>query len=121
MTTKQQTHKTEQTSNTKNLSWKGKSKSKSDYSVQELEGIFTVDDWLELYAFADLIDDSKGTDEYDATWAQWAEFKDEQTGEQWQQYYEKVVYPQSRGRLNGNTMKHARVKVSQSRKIPWIL
>jgi hypothetical protein len=94
MTTKQQTPKTEQTSNTKNLSWKGKSKSKSDYSVQELEGIFTVDDWLELYAFADLIDDSKGTDEYDATWAQWAEFKDEQTGEQWQQYYEKVVYPQ---------------------------
>jgi hypothetical protein len=94
MTTKQQTPKTEQTSNTKNLSRKGKSKSKSDYSVQELEGIFTVDDWLELYAFADLIDDSKGTDEYDTTWAQWAEFKDEQTGEQWQQYYEKVVYPQ---------------------------
>lgn len=94
MTTKQQTPKTEQTSNTKNLSRKGKSKSKSDYSVQELEGIFTVDDWLELYAFADLIDDSKGTDEYDTTWAQWAEFKGEQTGEQWQQYYEKVVYPQ---------------------------
>ncbi|KAF7675782.1 hypothetical protein GT037_006501 [Alternaria burnsii] len=94
MPTKQKTPKTGQTSNTKNLIRKGKSKSKSDYSVQELEGIFTVDDWLELYAFADLIDDSKGTDEYDTTWAQWAEFKGEQTGEQWQQYYEKVVYPQ---------------------------
>jgi hypothetical protein len=92
--TKQKTPETGQTSNTKNLVRKGKSKSKSDYSVQELEGIFTVDDWLELYAFADFIDDSKGTDEYDTTWAQWAEFKGEQTGEQWQQYYEKVVYPQ---------------------------
>ncbi|CAN9088275.1 hypothetical protein CC77DRAFT_1098951 [Alternaria alternata] len=94
MRTKQQTPKPEQTSNTENPSRKGKSKSKSDYSVEELEGMFTVDDWLELYAFADLIDDSKGTDEYGTHWAQWAEAKGEQTAEQWQQYYEKVVYPQ---------------------------
>jgi hypothetical protein len=93
-TAKQQTPKIEQASYATNLSRKGQSKTKGDFSVEDLEGMFSVDDWLELYAYADLIYDWKGTDEYETHWAGWAELRGKQTVQHWQQYYEKVVYPQ---------------------------
>jgi hypothetical protein len=91
---RQQIPRVEQASDATKSSRKGKAKTKNEYSVEELEGMFSVDDWVELYAFADLIDDWKGKDEYDTRWAGWAELRGKQTVGQWQQYYEKVVYPQ---------------------------
>jgi hypothetical protein len=92
--TKQQTPQTEQASNATKPSRKGKSKAKGDYSVEELEGMFSTDDWLELYAFVEIIESLKGTDGYESAWGGWAEEQGEQTVDQWQQYYDKVVYPQ---------------------------
>jgi len=67
---------------------------KYDYSVGELTDIFTTEDWLELYAYVDLIDATKEDGRYNDSWDGWAENQGEQTSEQWRQYYEKVVRPQ---------------------------
>lgn len=42
----------------------------------------------------DLIDDLKEDDRYDSSWVEWAKSQDNQTAEQWRQYFEKVVRPQ---------------------------
>lgn len=56
--------------------------------------MFKSDDWEELYAFVDIIDDLTDPEQYDASWTQWAEHQGKQPAEQWRQYYEKVVRPQ---------------------------
>jgi hypothetical protein len=54
---------------------------------------FNSDDWEELYAFVDVVHDAeKG--QYEEAWVGWAELQNNQTAEQWRQYYEKVVRPQ---------------------------
>ena len=68
--------------------------SKHDYSVGELTEMFTTENWLELYAYVDLIDATKEDGRYNDSWDGWAEDQGEQTSEQWRQYYEKVVRPQ---------------------------
>jgi hypothetical protein len=77
---------------------KGKARAKiaptPDYSLDQLAATFSSEDWEELYAFVDVIDEIKGQKEYDEAWMSWAESKDNQTAEQWQQYYDKVVRPQ---------------------------
>jgi hypothetical protein len=90
----QQTPKTEQTPDATTIGSKGKSKANPDYSVEELGELFSKDDWLECYAFVELIDSLKGQKEYEPAWAGWAELQGKQTVGQWQQYYEKVVRPQ---------------------------
>ena len=65
-----------------------------DYSVDKLEVLFSLDDWLELYAFADVIDNPDMAEGYDSAWRAWAEAQGKQTAEQWRQYFEKVVRPQ---------------------------
>ncbi|KAG9187555.1 hypothetical protein G6011_05426 [Alternaria panax] len=91
---KQETPKTEQASNVTNLGSKGKSKTKTDYSVDELETMFSTDDWLHLYAFVEEINNLKGTDQWESAWDGWAEAEGRQTVDQWQQFYEKVVHLQ---------------------------
>lgn len=73
---------------------KKETNAKKDYSVNELKVLFTLDDWLELYAFADLINSLEVSDEYDSAWEKWAEEQCNQTAVQWRQYFEKVVRPQ---------------------------
>jgi hypothetical protein len=90
----QQPPKTEQAPIMVKHDKKGKSKANGDYSVEELEGMFSTDDWLECYAFVELIDGLQGQDEYDSAWKGWSEHQGKQTTEQWRQYYEKVVRPQ---------------------------
>jgi hypothetical protein len=65
-----------------------------DYTVEQLAATFSSDDWEELYAFVDIIEGLAGQERYDRAWKQWAESQDNQTVEQWRQYYEKVVRPQ---------------------------
>ncbi|CAE7211998.1 hypothetical protein P3342_012307 [Pyrenophora teres f. teres] len=67
---------------------------KDDYSVGELTDMFSTEDWLELYAYVDLIETSKENGRYNEWWDSWAETQGEQTSEQWRQYYEKIVRPQ---------------------------
>jgi hypothetical protein len=62
-----------------------------DYNVDHLTGLFTTDDWEELYAFVDHIQNSN---DVDGSWIAWAEAQGNQTADQWRQYYEKVVRPQ---------------------------
>ncbi|EUC44078.1 hypothetical protein COCMIDRAFT_99119 [Bipolaris oryzae ATCC 44560] len=92
--TKQHTSKREQGPSAKEASAKKKANSKNEYSVNELEELFSTDEWLELYAFADLINSLEMSDEYDAAWEKWAEEQGKQTAVQWRQYFEKVVRPQ---------------------------
>ncbi|XP_014555796.1 hypothetical protein COCVIDRAFT_27370 [Bipolaris victoriae FI3] len=92
--TKQQTSKQEQGSTAKETSANKKINSKNDYSVNDLKELFSTDDWLELYAFADLINSLEMSDEYDSAWERWAEEQGKQTAVQWRQYFEKVVRPQ---------------------------
>ncbi|KAH7069896.1 hypothetical protein BKA63DRAFT_545438 [Paraphoma chrysanthemicola] len=65
-----------------------------EYSLEQLAATFNSDDWEELYAFVDIIDAIKGDESYGKAWEGWSEEKDNQTAEQWRQYYEKVVRPQ---------------------------
>ncbi|KAI4674336.1 uncharacterized protein J4E84_010574 [Alternaria hordeiaustralica] len=92
--TEQQTPKTEQAPSATNLDNKGKAKANRDYSVEELEVMFSTDDWLECYAFVPIIDGVEGQDDWISAWDGWAENQGNQTAEQWRQYYEKVVRPQ---------------------------
>ncbi|KAI4620898.1 hypothetical protein J4E83_005261 [Alternaria metachromatica] len=92
--TEQQTPKTEQAPSATNLDNKGKAKANRDYSVEELEVMFSTDDWLECYAFVAIIDGVEGQDDWISAWDGWAENQGNQTAEQWRQYYEKVVRPQ---------------------------
>jgi hypothetical protein len=77
---------------------KGKARAKTapiqDYTLDQLATTFSPEDWEELYAFVDIIFEIKGRREYEEAWVSWAESKDNQTAEQWQQYYDKVVRPQ---------------------------
>lgn len=67
----------------------------TEYSLKQLEATFTSQDWEELYAFVDDIEStSDDAEKYETAWKGWAEMQDNQTPEQWQQYYEKVVRPQ---------------------------
>jgi hypothetical protein len=73
---------------------KGKTRAKGDCSVNELEAMFSADNWLELYANVDIIDQNLSDQElYIEKWSNWAEFQGNQTAEQWRQYYEKIVRP----------------------------
>jgi hypothetical protein len=65
-----------------------------EYTLEQLAATFTADDWEELYAFVDVIDAMKDKEDYGKAWRQWATSQDNQTADQWRQYYEKVVYPQ---------------------------
>jgi len=65
-----------------------------EYSLAQLEATFSSDDWEELYAFVDVIEAAQGQARYNSAWEQWAESQENQTPEQWRQYYEKVVRPQ---------------------------
>lgn len=99
--------------------------SKHDYSVGDLTDMFTTDDWLELYAYVDLIDNTKEDGRYAASWNSWAEAQGEQTPEQWRQYYEKVVRPQwlrdpqsKRDKIRKQIeQKHAEEEPSQSQSV----
>jgi hypothetical protein len=72
----------------------GKAEVKPDYTLEQLEETFTSEDWEELYAFVEIIDALKGRKDYDEAWEKWANAQDNQTVDQWRQYYEKVVQPQ---------------------------
>jgi hypothetical protein len=65
-----------------------------DYTLEQLEATFTSEDWEELYAFVDIIDAVEGKKNYDQAWEKWAKAQDNQTVDQWRQYFEKVVRPQ---------------------------
>ncbi|KAG9199890.1 hypothetical protein G6514_007790 [Epicoccum nigrum] len=66
-----------------------------EYTLKQLEAMFSAEDWESLYAFVKEIEDcSKEDGEYAKGWAKWAEDQGKQTAEQWRQYYEKVVRPQ---------------------------
>ncbi|KAJ4344979.1 hypothetical protein N0V95_006057 [Ascochyta clinopodiicola] len=66
-----------------------------EYTVNQLAATFSTEDWEELYAFVEHIDNlSKDKLSYQTSWASWAKHMDNQTAAQWQQYYEKVVRPQ---------------------------
>lgn len=92
--TEHQIPKTEQAPSATALDKKSTSRANNDYSVEELEVMFSTDDWLECYAFVEIIDGVEGQDDYDTAWDGWAENQGNQTAEQWRQYYEKVVRPQ---------------------------
>lgn len=85
--------KSEQT-NAPDIAGSSKTSIKEEFTLDELTGLFSSDDWEKLYAFADVIDGLSGDERYNAAWAEWAEFQEHQTAEQWRQYYEKVVRPQ---------------------------
>ncbi|KAH7381282.1 hypothetical protein DE146DRAFT_760720 [Phaeosphaeria sp. MPI-PUGE-AT-0046c] len=63
-----------------------------DYTIEQLNATFSAEDWEELYAAVEHIDNTGGK-ERDTAWERWAETQDNQTVEQWRQYYEKVVRP----------------------------
>ncbi|KAF2825368.1 hypothetical protein CC86DRAFT_371062 [Ophiobolus disseminans] len=66
-----------------------------DYTLAQLEATFSSEDWEELYAFVDTIESFKeDKEDYEKAWEGWAEQQENQTAEQWRQYYEKVVRPQ---------------------------
>ncbi|KAH7074100.1 hypothetical protein FB567DRAFT_453313 [Paraphoma chrysanthemicola] len=65
-----------------------------EYSLEQLAATFNSNDWEEVYAFVDIIDAKKGDESYGKAWKRWAKDQDNQTAEQWRQYYEKVVRPQ---------------------------
>ena len=68
---------------------------KEDYSVIQLAAMFSSEDWEELYAFVQHTDNvAHDKLSYETSWMNRAENKDNQTPEQWRQYYEKVVRPQ---------------------------
>lgn len=69
--------------------------SKQVYSITQLAATFSTEDWEDLYAFVEHIDNIAADKQaYDISWTNWAEHRDNQTSEQWRQYYEKVVRPQ---------------------------
>lgn len=68
---------------------------KKDYNISQLAATFSTEDWEDLYAFVEEIDSAAhDQSSYETSWTTWAENKDNQTAEQWRQYYEKVVRPQ---------------------------
>jgi uncharacterized protein YifE (UPF0438 family) len=60
------------------------------HTVNDLDTLFDIDQWEELYAF---VEEIQSCETYDETWKAYAEGK-RQTVEQWKQYFEKVVAPQ---------------------------
>ncbi|KAH9876671.1 hypothetical protein J1614_003803 [Plenodomus biglobosus] len=75
------------------ISGTGKARAKDDYSLDDLATMFDTTDWEELYAFVDVIQKT-APEKHSQAWTKWAAFQDDQTAEQWRQYYEKVVRPQ---------------------------
>jgi hypothetical protein len=71
-----------------------KARAKPDYTLDQLAATFSPNDWEELYAFVAIIDETEGENERLKAWEGWAELQDNQTAEQWRQYYDKVVRPQ---------------------------
>ncbi|KAJ4371693.1 hypothetical protein N0V86_008246 [Didymella sp. IMI 355093] len=66
-----------------------------DYNISQLAATFSTEDWEDLYAFVEHIDKFRHDElAYKTSWTNWAENQDNQTPEQWRQYYEKVVRPQ---------------------------
>ncbi|KAJ4983964.1 transcription factor [Stagonosporopsis vannaccii] len=66
-----------------------------EYTVEQLAATFTTEDWESLYAFVEEVDScSRDEDSYERAWTGWAEDRENQTAQQWRQYYEKVVRPQ---------------------------
>jgi hypothetical protein len=65
-----------------------------DYTLDQLAATFSSEDWEELYAYVDVINAMDDKSRYDEAWKLWAQSQDNQTAEQWRQYYEKVVRPQ---------------------------
>ncbi|ORY02686.1 hypothetical protein BCR34DRAFT_635959 [Clohesyomyces aquaticus] len=63
-----------------------------DYTIGQLERLFSKEDWEELYANVERIS-SVTVGEYLPAWGNWAGGTS-QTAEQWKQYFEKVVLPQ---------------------------
>ncbi|KAF2117162.1 hypothetical protein BDV96DRAFT_598093 [Lophiotrema nucula] len=63
-----------------------------DYSVDDFNGLFSTEDWEELYANVPIIQAATRS-EYRKGWKDWAE-NTTCSAEQWQQYFEKVVEPQ---------------------------
>lgn len=67
-----------------------KAKKRDEYTVDALADIFENNDWENLYANVPVITESENND---AIWEAWAETTT-QTGQQWKQYFKKVVRPQ---------------------------
>jgi hypothetical protein len=85
----------EESTNVRIPSSKAQTTGKEDYTVDQLAATFSTEDWENLYAFVEEIEScSKEDNSYDQAWTDWAEDRDNQTAEQWQQYYEKIVRPQ---------------------------
>lgn len=63
-----------------------------DYTIEQLNATFSAEDWEELYAAVEYIDATEGKTR-DTAWERWAEAQENQTVEQWRQYYDKVVRP----------------------------
>lgn len=69
--------------------------SSKELSIDQLAATFSTEDWEDLYAFVEHIDAIAANElSYETSWTNWAENKDNQTPQQWRQYYEKVVRPQ---------------------------
>ncbi|KAF2799162.1 hypothetical protein K505DRAFT_371164 [Melanomma pulvis-pyrius CBS 109.77] len=65
-------------------------KKRDEYTVDALADIFEKNDWETLYANVPVITENEDND---AIWDAWAETTT-QTGQQWKQYFKKVVRPQ---------------------------
>ena len=90
--------------------------SREEYTIKQLAATFTTEDWESLYAFVEEIDSCTKEDEsYDTAWTSWAEARDNQTAEQWRQYYEKVVRPQW---LQDPTSKRERIRKRVEERLP---
>lgn len=93
----------------------GDVKSEKQYTVDQLAAIFDRQDWESLYAFVEEIAScSEGDDSYAQAWKAWAESRENQTAEQWRQYYEEVVRPQW---LRDSVAKREQVRVMVERRI----
>lgn len=91
---KQPTSTKEKAQAANKVSGPGKARTKSEYTLDELAGMFSSEDWEELYAFVDIIDGVAGNEDEEAAWSAWAENQGKRTAEEWRQYFEKVVRPQ---------------------------
>lgn len=65
-----------------------------EYTVEQLAATFTTKDWENLYAYVEEIDNCARDGNYAEAWVNWSEKEQNQTAEQWRQYFEKVVRPQ---------------------------
>lgn len=73
----------------------GTAPSKEEYTVEQLAATFDTSDWEKVYAYVEELDSFREDDAaYQRGWRDWAANEDNQTAEQWRQYYEKIVRPQ---------------------------